>query len=569
VSVLIVAAGLAIATMVDGDDQTDQPLVRASSFGDEVEVTVANLDVFVRDAEGRPVEGLTAEDFTIIEDGVEVEISNFAALSPVMRGAGIPSGDALATALTAASAPSENQPAFVVLHIDNENLNAISRNRVLNQVKSFVEETLVPPVQMMVLSSRQSVAIRQPWTEDPQAVLDALQRVAGESGALIARERERRRIYAEMERWSRDAMREDATNLLNTLNTRVVMAQTQGQIWSYAEEESNSLKSTLTNMHEVVRLVTGLEGRRSIVYVSNGLPMTPGLDLMHEYSKIFWDNTIYARIGQKDFTQEFRELCNSANREGVRLYTIDASGLNPLEGFGAEDRYVPEAMASWVKTANLQESLKYMAESTGGLAVLNTNDVTSGLQLVRDDLFSYYSIGYGISSSGQDTVRHIEIDLPDHPDYEIRYRRWFVDKSLETRIRERVLQTLVRDLGHNPMDLLLTSGEPAPATGKRWEVPIRLSIPINHLVLEEEADDLVAQIELYFCVRDAQGQGSPTQRREYEIRVPAAQYSPERSQRYGISVQMLFNEQRHTVAVGLVDRVNSQTSYARTVIDIP
>jgi hypothetical protein len=32
---------------------------------------------------------------------------------------------------------------------------------------------------------------------------------------------------------------------------------------------------------------------------------------------------------------------------------------------------------------------------------------------------------------------------------------------------------------------------------------------------------------------------------------------------------MLFKEQRHTVAVGLVDRVNHQTSYARTVVDIP
>ena len=84
-----------------------------------------------------------------------------------------------------------------------------------------------------------------------------------------------------------------------------------------------------------------------------------------------------------------------------------------------------------------------------------------------------------------------------------------------------------------------------------------------------ESGDLVGRIELFFCVRDAEGQGSPTQRREYEIRVPAAQFEPDRVQRYGIVVQMLFKEQRHTVAVGLVDRVNHQTSYARTVVNIP
>jgi len=161
------------------------------------------------------------------------------------------------------------------------------------------------------------------------------------------------------------------------------------------------------------------------------------------------------------------------------------------------------------------------------------------------------------------------VELPRHPEYDVRCRKWLVEKSFETTVRERVSQTLVREIGHNPMDLRLTVGDPAPASRSRWEVPFRLSIPIDSLAMELEAGDLVARIELFFCVRDALGQGSPTQRREYEIRVPAAQFEPDRVQRYGILVQMLFKEQRHTVAVGLVDRVNHQTSYARTVVDIP
>lgn len=172
--------------------------------------------------------------------------------------------------------------------------------------------------------------------------------------------------------------------------------------------------------------------------------------------------------------------------------------------------------------------------------MLNTNDVSVGLQLVRDDLFSYYSIGYGIVSNGKGTVRSIEIILPDYPDYEIRYRKWFVDKSFATRVRERVLQTLVRDLGHNPLELRLSLCDPELATGRRWNVPVRLSIPIRNLALEPEGDELVAQIDLFFCVRDAAGEGSPTQRREYEIRVPVADFAPDRVQRYGISAHLMF-----------------------------
>ena len=41
-----------------------------------------------------------------------------------------------------------------------------------------------------------------------------------------------------------------------------------------------------------------------------------------------------------------------------------------------------------------QESLAYLAEQTGGFAVLNTNDLARGLGRITDDLRGYYVIGY-------------------------------------------------------------------------------------------------------------------------------------------------------------------------------
>ena len=534
-------------------------------------MTVANLAIFVRDRQGRPVEGLTAEDFRILQDGIEMPISNFAVVSqeefeaqPGVEETGDPVVHAMATTSPLI------RPAYVVLHFDNENIQPLNRNRVLKRVLTFVDETLVAPVQMMVVSSRRSLEIRQPFTDDPDAVARALQRVAKESGARLIRDAERRKIFRDMERFARDAMRTSYVDLLNSVEGRLAKATARGQILAYTEEEAGVLKDTLANLHEAVRLVSSMEGRRTIVYVSSGIPMTPGLGLIHEYAATFQDNTIFTRIAQRTFTQQFRSLANSANREDVSLYTIDASGLNPLEGFAAEDSfYVPEATASWVTTSNLQEPLNYMADETGGVAVLNTNDVADGLRSIRDDLFSYYSVGYSISSSGEDTAYRIEVELPGHPDFEIRYRKWLTAKSFDTKIRERVLQTLVRETGHNPMELRLTAGNPEPASGKRWEVPFRLSIPVNSLEMEAEADNLVARVELYFCVRDAKGKQSPTQRRDYEVRIPAAQFEPEREQRYEIMVQLLFREEQHVVAVGLMDRGSRQTSYARTVVELP
>ncbi|MCK5375898.1 MAG: VWA domain-containing protein [Acidobacteria bacterium] len=566
-TIFIVAAALAVLA-ADNDQPTQEP-VNGARFGDEVDVTVANLDVFVRDREGRPVEGLTAEDFRVIQDGIEMPISNFAFFiherpEPVGDVAMAPEAEGRPPASASAVA----EPVYVVLHVDNENLHPSHRRRMLKRVKTFVSETLTPPVQMAVVSSRRSIELRQPFTDDPGAVIETLDRISKESCGRIVRDRHRQRILEQMEEFSGDraGLRLETVTTLTEQATRI---QVQAQIVAYAEEESDVLVDTLANMNQVLRLVLGLTGRRSIIYMSGGLPMTPGVGLMVEFATTFQDFTIFTRIPQRNHAEGFRSLANAANRGGVSLYAIDASGLNPLEGFGADDRFVPAAAASWATMRNLQEPLKYMADATGGVAVLNTNDVTAGLRLIRDDLFSYYSLGYRISSNGEDTVHRLEVELPGHPDYDIRYRKWLVEKSLETTVREQVLQTLITDVGHNPMDLRLTVGDPAPVSGKRWKVPFWVSIPINSLAMEAEAGDLVGHVELFFGVRDVRGHESPTQRRQYEVRIPAAQFALDPEQRCGIMVELLFKEQQHTVAVGLMDRGTRQTSYARTVVGVP
>src|ERR1700704_676726 len=54
-----------------------QAPVRDDSFGEEIQVNVVNLAVFVSDKQGKPIEGLQAADFTVTEDGKPVKITNF------------------------------------------------------------------------------------------------------------------------------------------------------------------------------------------------------------------------------------------------------------------------------------------------------------------------------------------------------------------------------------------------------------------------------------------------------------------------------------------------------------
>jgi hypothetical protein len=91
-----------------------------------------------------------------------------------------------------------------------------------------------------------------------------------------------------------------------------------------------------------------------------------------------------------------RRLINRANRAGVVLYTIDARGLQTA-GSTAEDSVFSGTTRAATRLSDLlhsQEGLLWLAEQTGGLAVVNNNDLKLGLHRVLDDQQGYYLLGY-------------------------------------------------------------------------------------------------------------------------------------------------------------------------------
>jgi VWFA-related protein len=562
------ALTLASPAVAAADDPPPAPQRTGATFGEEVEVTVVNVDVYVRDRKGRPVEGLTADDFRLTQDGVEMPISNFAAFTGTGEGPSDGRENPDAAVLAAVPSGHTARPVSIVLYIDNVNLLALQRNRVLNRVRTFVEENLAPPVQMMVVSSQPSLAVRQPYTDDPGAVIAALDAVATESAGRFARDRDRREILVWMEELASDARR-DAPEFLDAVPMQVVKVQVQAQILAFVEQESDILEDSLITLHEVLRLTSDREGRKVVIHVSNGLPMTPGLGLLHEFEAVFRDSSIYSRIARQSFAAEFRNFVAAANGQGVSLYAIDASGLAPLEGFGADDRYVPEAMASSVSMKNLQESLSFMADGTGGLAVLNTNGVSGGLHRVRDDLVSYYSLGYQIVLSGEDLQHRIRVELPGRPKTRVRYREWFVEKSPLTQMRERVLTTLIRDPGHNAMGVVLSALEATSKPDRRRDLRLKVSIPLASLTLRPEGSSRVGEIQVVVGLRDATGREAAPQAVTLELRIPVAQIAPGAvGQRVAVvlPLRIIRGRLQHTVAVGVRNLASGETSYARLFV---
>ena len=124
-----------------------------------------------------------------------------------------------------------------------------------------------------------------------------------------------------------------------------------------------------------------------------------------------------------DLSRELYEITQTANRSNTTIYTIDPRGLvGPLPDL--DENVDPQQWQEFVRKS--QDSLRTIAEETGGLAVVNTNDFGKALKKIDADTSDYYVIGY--YSNNPDILkrrRSMDIRLK-RPGLRVEYRKEYV-----------------------------------------------------------------------------------------------------------------------------------------------
>ncbi len=558
--VAVVSAG------ASGPDIDRDSVIGGLAFVDQVEVTVVNIDVFVRDAADRPVTGLAKGDFRLEVDGIERPISHFAAYTEevidTLMADGQPSDEEPDDVEPDADAPAPVdvarraiQPVHVVIYVDNENLRPHDRNRVLSRTGRFVREIMQPHVRVMVVSAQRSTEIVQPFTDDPRVVQEALRSMSTVYGARVDADRDRGRLIHDLQE---EPARAAAAGRREALATARNLEE---QIRVYGEQLSMELGSSINSLRDVLTTLAGLDGRKVLVHVSNGLPAVPARDLIEWYGDIYQRTSILPMLARFNRRPLFEALASTANAQGVTFYTIDATGLGGDTPASAEYARPVDPLIAGVHDLNLDEPLLLLAERTGGRALVGSNDVSGWLEDLRDDLFTYYSLGHTLSSSGADTIHRVEVDLPDHPELGVVYRRTLVEKSLETQVQDQVVSGLMLAVDHNPMGLELRAGDPSVAAGGSWILPVEIALPLASIALLPEADDYVGRVVVFVANRDVTGRQSDIQRRQFEIRMPPADFDSRRDETYVAEFDLLLNDGEHRIVVGVLDPVTRQTSF--------
>jgi len=511
------------------------------SFKESIEVSVVNLDVYVTDRKGQPVTGLRKEDFQVFEDGRPVEISNFFAES---RGTAPAAAAPSAGSGPAAPERPVSQRLRLVVFVDDVNLTAANRIRILQNVGKFLHAELKPGDEVMLVRYDQKLDIRRQFTPDLK-VMDA------DLAAILKLPTDVRKY----EESFNDAVRSVSFSVLGDSGYG---ATAEGALSSWAGEESIMVQGALDALDSVVSWLAGLPGRKAVLYVSDGLPLVPGLDLFTIYTRAPVSSETSKRTpemsAQKfDLTTRFRQLTAHASRNRVVFYPIEAYGTRESAG----------SLFDSVSRATRQNGLRFLAEDTGGRALLNATDVPAALARVSDDFGTYYSIGYQPQRPGDEAEHKIEVKVKARG-AQVRYRQWYRDKPVSETVAEATLAVMRFGPEDNPLEAKL---EVVPGK-KPGETLVRIKVPVAKLFLQPNGASRQGQLRLYVV---ASGEGSTTPVRQTKlvtVEVPEAEAAAGSKKEYTHEIAIPLKPGYYALGVGVRDELAAATSYLRRELTV-
>src|SRR5438552_2510401 len=398
---VVLAAGLSAQTPAQSGQTPAQAKPAAPAQPEKptfrMQVDLVTNDVVVRDEKGNFVPDLKKDEFEIFEDGVKQDITSMTVVTGgrVTNLLAPPPPPPPEGIILPPSKPVNDASGRIFLFfVDDLHMDFHNTGRIRDLFKK-IEKNLLHDGDMwaMVSSGPSSIAIDM--TYDRNRFEEAIKKIAG-NGLKPA-----------------DIIQGPSG------------AEGPSEVRYRAHVAFSTVNDTLQELEKVHNR------RKAIVYVSDGYDFNPFQDArlgLGDPNSPFQQNEMARsqrqmssdpnadpmttqqkqneEFADADLARELGELTRAANRANTTFNTSEPRGL--VGGADISENLDPTQWSDYIRKS--QDSLRVLAEETGGVAIVNQNDFDKALKRIDAETSDYYVLGY-TSKNPDPTKRRRQVEV--------------------------------------------------------------------------------------------------------------------------------------------------------------
>jgi VWFA-related protein len=567
--------------------EQDEDVVRVGS-------REVKLDVVVKDKRGRPVKDLRETDFQVYEDGKLQRIESFRFVTREGGGAGPSAAGEKAAPAPAPAAPARTTPGITALVFDR--LSPEARGLARRAGMAYAQEGMAGGDFTGVFGIDQSLRTVQSFTDSPELVRAGIERATGAatSSSTVAADSAKGRTQADRS---------------VALNNQIAGAQSgaavtgpgggtpvDGAVIGNASAELKFIEmetsmreqyqelerdqqgfATINSLLAVINPMKRLPGRKTLIFFSEGLSLPPAV------------------------AAKFPAVVSAANRANVTVYTIDAAGLRVESGTAEAARELNSMVAArmaqqgrgndagtsgpYTKALEKNEALLrfdprsglgQLASETGGFLIHDTNDLSSGLRRINDDMRGYYMLTYVPANTDYDGLfRQISVKL-GRPNYDVQARKGYyaVEAAGDFAVLDYEAPALAAArharAGQNPLSLR-AGALSFPATGRPGLALVLAEAPLSAFTFApgEDKKTYNADFSVLALVKDRAGRVVQKLSQHYPLSGPAERLEAARKGELLFYRETQLAPGAYTVELIAYDASSGRSAVSTSRLEIP
>jgi len=481
-----------------------------STFTFRVNSNIVLTNVIVRDRKtGQPVPGLTAKDFTILENGKPQQISSFdfenvdraAALNEATI-SGKEQSNLFAGSGSTAIEEQLHDRRLIVMFFDLTSMQPEDLLRAQESARNYILHQMRPADLVAVLSLDSALTVNQDFTSDKPLLLRAVGGYSGAQGSGY-----------ELGATSTTNQVEDTTS------------------FTPDEEEYNDLNTDreLFAIEDISKSLAWINEKKAMLYFSGGI--------------------------QRDGIENQAALnaaVNAAVRGNLSIYSVDARGLQAISPLGDASTGSLRGISAYNGSAlqnnfdsnfNTQEVMSTLSTDTGGKAFFDSNNFSDAFQRIQNDTAAYYIIGYRSTDTRRDgTWRRLTIKV-DRRDVKLDYRPGYYApadyRHSDKEQREQELEDeLASPLPATDIEVYLQAWYFEHSPGLYY-IPVSLVVPGSQIPFVQGGDRDKATLDILGQVRDMAGHDVGDVRDTVKLAVDASQHVRQKNVQYTTGFALL------------------------------